>query len=120
MNRQMIEERDVIVSLNSTACRLLGVYNGQENLVDEVIDGLEAAIKGLENFGAIAGCDSTPYTTIALRQIVIWLLRRDYDAAKKAFDDRYNTSDEKFCASMKHAWEVDVRPTMNLRPCGVP
>lgn len=112
-NRQMLEERGVIIGITSTAVRLIGlaIRDHQENLIDEAAAGLEKAIDGLEAFGGIAGCDSTPYTTIALRQIVIWMRARDEPAARKAFDERYQTSDEQFCASMERAWE-EVRSTL--------
>jgi len=106
MNKTMLREREMIIGVTSTACRLIGlcVRDKREDLIDEATVGLKAAIKGLEAFGGIAGCDSgTEYTTIALRQIVTWMEKRDLDTARNAFDDRYEVSDEKFCASMKRA-----------------
>jgi hypothetical protein len=105
--KKLLEHRNLIVGLNSTAVRLIGLClrDKHENLIDEAACGVKAAIKGLENFAGIAGCDSgTEYITIALRQMVGWMERRDVAAARKAFNERYETSNDAFISSMNVAF----------------
>ena|SRR5271170_4491447 len=106
MRSSALKEREVIVGLTSTASRLLGLSlrDDRFDLIDTAMIGLEKAIEGLDKFGEIAGCDSgIEYTTIALRQIVIWMQKRDADSAQEAFRERFETSDAEFCASMERA-----------------
>jgi hypothetical protein len=115
-----LRERDIIIGLTSTACRLIGLClrDHNEAHIDEAIPHVSAAIRGLEKFGALAGSDSgSEYTTIALRQIVLWMQRRDIESARRAFEERYQTSDEEFVASMDRAWE-DIGSRRGPLPIG--
>jgi hypothetical protein len=103
--RMLLNERPVIVGLTSTAARLIGLCkrDKREDLIDKAADKLDLAIDGLQDFGAIAGCDSgTEHTTIALRQIVGWMRARDYEGAMAALHERYSSEDG-FCESMATA-----------------
>ena len=89
--RLMDNERGVIVGLTSTCARLIGLAlrDGRLDVLDETIEGLEAAVDGLERFGDIAGCDSgTEYTRAAIRQMCSWMRARDYGAASMAMNLR--------------------------------
>lgn len=92
-NRRLDAERSVITGLTSTAARLIGlcVRDKREDLIDQAAGKLELAIDGLQDFGAVAGCDTgAEYTLVALRQIVGWLRARDYAAAMEALHERYD------------------------------
>ena len=122
--RQLDNERAVITGLTSTAARLIGlcVRDKREDLIDEATEGLVLAIDGLERFGGIAGCDSgTEYTTIALKQIVGWCKARDYDAASKALEERYDVKlqPDGFYRSMEAAiegWRTTMPPCESEEP----
>jgi hypothetical protein len=86
--RKLNDDHHIILGLTYAAVRLIG-SDKREDLIDEAAEGLEGVIDGLERFGSIADCNTgAEYTIVALRQIIGWMRKRDYDAASNALRER--------------------------------
>jgi hypothetical protein len=94
----MAMERRVIVGLTVGAWRILArcVQDERDDLLDEAIEALKAAIDGLSKFRSLAGGDGMggvgcEYTLVALRQIVEWMRLPDVDTAYREMKRRQTT-----------------------------